>query len=648
MLVIGRPGDRVSSRSGAYMGGVGAGGFEPRPDGRFYRNMVWDEWQSEQELDAVFVHMDAKGNKRMLRLDDFAYTHGAVKGVDKVVYRGEFPKVSMEFPETGVKIDYTSIFIPGDAKNSSLPAVLVRVRGKGKLSFLMASRKPGVPRLEKKAAFIEGKWGGVGVYSAKARPLAIETLHRGWSITFLDKWHSKDPFPLKNNKPGDYEIGLHWEGGFDDEFVMCWHNPDLRERYGKFLGHYYQNYFPNVRQVMKYVLANRKALKGKSEAFHKSIYGAKVPPYLKDAYSAQFACLAKQSWFAKNGNFGVWEGSCDCCGLQTTDVAYYGSWLYSRVQPFMERMGISLTARFQNRKDGWIPHCFYGTFHAIDEYRRKDMNSQFTMMVLRDYLQWKDRGFLKRIYPNVKAAVEGAWKWDTNGDGLPEVEGTAQTFDSWGFSGTSSYIAGLWLATLKGAAILARDMGDMEFAEKCRAAFAPAQATMVKKLWNGKWFAIASDGKKRDDCCLLDALSGDWVMRALGLGGVLPDSLVRSHLKSCLKLNRKKYDGSYMKQYGTPGERGWCYINGGYATDKRIGWQQYEPWTGIEYAFAVHLQVMGMKKEAMRVVKDVHDRRASCGTVWNHQECGGDYYRAMMVGAFWELVAGTLPPGNRG
>ena len=102
-----------------------------------------------------------------------------------------------------------------------------------------------------------------------------------------------------------------------------------------------------------------------------------------------------------------------------------------------------------------------------------------------------------------------------------------------------------------------------------------------------------------------------------------------------------------MKQYGTPGERGWCYINGGYTTEKRIGFQQYEPWTGIEYAFALHLFTLGMKREALRVVGDVHGRRVSSGTVWNHQECGGDYYRAMMVGALWELLSGALPPRSR-
>jgi uncharacterized protein (DUF608 family) len=318
--------------------------------------------------------------------------------------------------------------------------------------------------------------------------------------------------------------------------------------------------------------------------------------------------------------------------------------LYSALFPQLERAGIELTARHQRRKDGWIPHSFYGSFKLVDEYRRKDMNSQFTLMVLRDHLQWRDRRFLRSIHPKVKKAVLGAKAWDTDGDGLPEVEGTAQTFDQWGFTGTSAYVGVLWLATLRAAARLARDAGDSAFAKECEAAFPRAQASLIGKLWNGKWFAIASDGKKRDECLLLDAISGDWFMRALGMGGVLPDGMVRSHLRWALRLNRKRFDFSYMKQYGTPGERGWCYINGGYIKEKRTGFQQYEPWTGIEFTFAAHLLLMGMKAEGLRVIREVHERRVSCGTVWNHQECGGDYYRPFVIGLAWELLAGALPP----
>jgi uncharacterized protein (DUF608 family) len=93
-----------------------------------------------------------------------------------------------------------------------------------------------------------------------------------------------------------------------------------------------------------------------------------------------------------------------------------------------------------------------------------------------------------------------------------------------------------------------------------------------------------------------------------------------------------------MKTYCTPGEQGWCYINGGYKTDKRVSFQQYEPWTGTEYAYAAHLLIMGMKKQAVQVIKDIFDRKLVAGMTWNHYECGGDYYRPMVFGLLYDLL----------
>ena len=50
-----------------------------------------------------------------------------------------------------------------------------------------------------------------------------------------------------------------------------------------------------------------------------------------------------------------------------------------------------------------------------------------------------------------------------------------------------------------------------------------------------------------------------------------------------------------------------------------------------------------MKKEALRAIKDAHDRKASCGTTWIQIECGGDYFRPMVIGLLWDLMTGQQP-----
>jgi hypothetical protein len=54
------------ARSGAYVGGIGAGGFEPHADGKFYRNQITNQWRTENQLEAVFAHAGPSGQRRML------------------------------------------------------------------------------------------------------------------------------------------------------------------------------------------------------------------------------------------------------------------------------------------------------------------------------------------------------------------------------------------------------------------------------------------------------------------------------------------------------------------------------------------------------------------------------------------------------
>ncbi|MBU1077860.1 MAG: hypothetical protein KKH98_11245, partial [Spirochaetes bacterium] len=63
-------------RSGVYMGGIGAGGFEVRPNGEFHRCRIFNHWREEIPLDAFFLHKH-KNKTRILRLNDLV-TSGRV------------------------------------------------------------------------------------------------------------------------------------------------------------------------------------------------------------------------------------------------------------------------------------------------------------------------------------------------------------------------------------------------------------------------------------------------------------------------------------------------------------------------------------------------------------------------------------------
>ncbi len=625
----------TGARSAPYVGGIGSGGFEVRADGTFTRCLIFNDWRTERPLDAEFVHVGPKG-QRILRLGDRSSSWGVQQGVSKTVLEDEFPFVRMTFPEVGVKTEFWSPFIPGNINDSTLPAVFVRVKSRNRLVFILRGRFPSRAKVKGNTVFLESREGTIALKSKRGKPFAVNFGH--WRDSIFE---GRVPKPPKRTGRTVMQImGIIWNGGADDEMTMAWHYPNSRDDEGFFMGHRYVNRYRSCRAVLNDVTARRNRLRAATERFSRGIFGTRAPGFLKDAMSAQLHSFVKQSWLTKDGKFGVWEGSCQCCGLQTTDVAFQGSWLYFRHFPELERSGMRLTAKFQRKSDGWIPHFFPGTFTKVDEYRRKDMNMQFVMMAVRDWLFWKDKAFLREMYPTIKKAMLCTYGWDINGDGIPEVEGKAQTYDAWGFSGTTSYLTVLWLGALRAAAVGARALGDKAFAARCEADFPRVQKALIDKLWNGRYFDLGVEGKKRDRCCMVDGLAGDWFCRLMGLGGVVPDQMVRKHLASAWRLCRKRSDYSYMQSYITPGEEGWCYINGGYPDGRRVCFQQFEPWTGSEYDYAIHLALMGQRKRALKVVKDVQDRKVKCGMTYNHLECGGDYYRPMVIGAFWDLLAG--------
>ena len=117
-------------------------------------------------------------------------------------------------------------------------------------------------------------------------------------------------------------------------------------------------------------------------------------------------------------------------------------------------------AEFQ-REDGRVHHCFKPDMKCSDNgFARVDINMQFVLMVLRDYLFTGDKDYLLSLWDNVKKAMDSTGLLDTDNDGLPDYDTKRNTYDAWNFSGTPVYISVLWLAALKAAVLIADRVGD--------------------------------------------------------------------------------------------------------------------------------------------------------------------------------------------
>lgn len=117
--------------SGIPLGGMGAGTFEIRADGRMYEWQVFNNWASTLTLPDTFfaVHTSRGGHAPIARrLETATDTHLPGTPVEQITYEGEFPiaRLSYDDPDLPVKTTLTawSPFIPHHPRESGLPAAV--------------------------------------------------------------------------------------------------------------------------------------------------------------------------------------------------------------------------------------------------------------------------------------------------------------------------------------------------------------------------------------------------------------------------------------------------------------------------------------------------------------------------------------------
>ncbi|MBO7319238.1 MAG: hypothetical protein J6V06_04380, partial [Clostridia bacterium] len=201
---------------------------------------------------------------------------------------------------------------------------------------------------------------------------------------------------------------------------------------------------------------------------------------------------------------------------------------------------MKMGAEYQ-RKDGRVHHLFRPDMLSTDDgFDRVDMNMQFVLMVLRDYLFTGDREYLTSLWDNVKRAMDSIEKIDTDGDGLPDYDTKRNTYDAWNFSGASAYISVLWLAALKAAGVIAEKMGDNEQQEKWNSILEKGKKSLEDKLWNGEYYNLWINGEQTDESLMTNQLDGEWFLRMMGLQGNISNEKVRQVVEYIFRENFHK------------------------------------------------------------------------------------------------------------
>lgn len=408
-------------------------------------------------------------------------------------------------------------------------------------------------------------------------------------------------------------------------FVVGWFFPNHFASDGAVMGHQYEHWFHDASEVATYLAKNAKDHEAKVKLFTDSIYNTTLGQEMAFSWTAQLTTMVKSSWWTKNGLFAIWEGL-GCCGLHTTDITYQGSWPIIAMWPELQQQQMLLGAKFQ-RKDGRVHHFFHNSLNEVDGgFDRVDMNHQFVMLVVRDYLWTGDKDYAQKLWPNVVRAIEAMQTLDTDNDGLIDTDTRRNTYDQWDLQGIPSYISSLWLGGLRAGIRIARDLNENDKADQWQTILDKGRESFEKKLWNGQYYSLWVDANTRDECCMSDQLSGEWFGHLMGVSVGVPRERIVQSLKSIYKHN-------YSYEHGL--------LNASYPADKAAHFKTFDNgqaggnWTGIEYAIASMMIDFGLVDEGYNIVRSVHDRYIRAGRAWNHVECGDHYYRAM---SSWALL----------
>jgi len=438
-------------------------------------------------------------------------------------------------------------------------------------------------------------------------------------------------------------------------FVLAWHFPNTeiywtREKGGSFRNHYGARW-PSAWEPAAYTLENLQSLEERSAKYRDTLYASTLPPAVIDAVSSQASIVRTNTVMVMEGKRTLaFEGCNDnsgCCPMNCTHVYNYEQAM-AHLFPELERSMRETDFLVNMKPDGSmgfrtaVPLRPGGTM----PFPAADGQMGCVMKVYREWLLGASDDWLRKLWPEVKRALEFAWvKWDADRDGVMEGE-QHNTYDI-EFYGPNSMMGALYLGALAAAVRIARRLGEAATAERYEALVKAGAARLDQLLWNGEYYVQRIDEKapkaakyQYGEGCLSDQLLGQWFAEVVDLGKLLPHEHIRSALSAIYRYNFRQDFSDFanaQRIYALNDERGLLLCS--WPRGKRPALPfvySDEVWTGIEYQVAAHLIYEDMVKEGVAIVDAVRDRYDGARrNPWNEIECGHHYARAM---SSWSLL----------
>ena len=411
-------------------------------------------------------------------------------------------------------------------------------------------------------------------------------------------------------------------------FILAWHMPELKpdpatahpRSYwpGCDYGRFYHRDFGGLRPLAEYAARQRERVEREVAAWQRPILESTLPDWLKFKLINSAYTLYPQTILNKDGAFTVMEG--EMGGLTgTMDQRLSAHPVYQKLFTALDRSEMQMFADAAGR-DGNILHFSGNYFFGVPapggsspapQGWMLDNTASWIIQLAKDYAQTGDRGYLER---NARGARRGLAFLKARIAGDTDIPVGPTTYDDYPHPPIYCYTAGVYLATLRAGAYLARALGDRKLARECDGQFARTQRSFIRLLWNGRFFSYGCepDGtRRRDHLVFTGQLAGQFVSRYCGWGDVAPPEMARAALVAQFKCNlahapdyygNKIFDLDLNAGVDMPGSQCWPFY--------------LESYTAMA---AIQAGYVEDGLEIMRRVQLVHLRRGYtwCQNLWN-------------------------------
>ena len=608
-------------RSGAPLGGLGAGKVEICPDG-VLTNITTNnnqDWPFMNVPGAFFAYSDGQ-EARLLQKEE----RYGLDGVNEVPFDGGFPVARLGFRDPALKgnVRLTAFgsLVPQDLERSSMPLALFRFEVRNPASETLPAALAfswenligcgGWPLERPDAGEDAVSWNRGQVWQNRAGNGAERCALTGGSGLRMssDSDHGR---PLTHGEyvlactDSDAEVA-EWDAGDKDAawsgfaevrmpqqvasaprpagaicarrtiepgetwtvwLALAWHFPHLTDAEGNPDGLYYTQRFGSAAEVAEFGLAHRDELLAATLELENALGAGSLPHWQTRKLMDDLFPMVSCSWFVEDGRFSINEAPTGMGGcLGTLDQRNASNCPYTLLFPRLDRRELLLFSGREGENGSMAHDLGRAGFVREKGGVWPDLSSAFVLECAR-YLKFTgDRDFFERVYPTVVRTLAWQASTDDDGDGIPDLKaGRGTTYDTYHWFGASAFVASLYSAALVEGAWMAELAGDAALADQYRAARERVRDAAERRLWTGEYYRNYNDdiaGERVSENCNIAQLAGEWYADMGGAGPMWPAEHVDSSLRRIFALNVEPWlaPADEVQPDGEPSYQGYCFI----------------------------------------------------------------------------------------